>query len=112
METAPRSGDVYVATDRGLFTIDQLDRVRQLREFAPGSRSAVEVYPRNDRILYVAWDGGEILRSADRGQTWSEVSRAIPTLGFVTLKVDPNQDTLYAVSPGAGIWKRSFDGER
>lgn len=119
METGGESGRIYVATDIGLFAIEQNDSVTTLYEFTvpsvpPGSvlpvlRSAVEVHPRNEDIIYLANDRGEVLKSTNRGDSWTEISSEIPTLGFVTLKLDPNSDTIYVQGPGSGVWKKTFD---
>ena len=69
---------------------------------------AIEIYSKNEDIIYVASPKTEILKTSDRGLTWTEISKDIPTMGFIVMKVDPSQDVIYAESPGAGIWKRSF----
>ena len=108
METGAESGTIYVATELGLFAIDRSDSVKTLKTF-PASRSAIEVHPRNENIIYLAYDHGEVLKSIDRGQTWTVITSEVPTQGFVVLKVDPNSDTIYAEAPGSGIWKRTFN---
>lgn len=121
METGPESGDIYMATDKGLFVLDQNDDIAELTvpQFEalrsggidPDVR-AIEIHSAVEDIIYVASPQTEILKSSDRGSKWTEISADIPTLGFIVLEVDPNQDLIYAESPAAGIWKRSFESYR
>ena len=111
METSP-SGVIFAATDKGLFTIDKNDAVArvhipQIRDLS-GFQSAVEIFPKDERIIYFATSHSELLRSQDGGASWHEISKDIPTLGFQILKADPNEDTIYVESAGGGIWKKSF----
>lgn len=118
METGGTSGRIYVATDIGLFAIEQNNSVTPLFIFTvpsvptgsafPVLRSAVEVHPKNEDIIYLAYDKGEVLKSKDRGGIWEVISDKIPTQGFVTLKLDPNSDTIYVAGPGSGVWKKTF----
>ena len=112
METGLKSGIIYAATNKGLLTIDNKEQIKKIVIPQLGKLtdfwSAVEVHPKNEDIIYFATDKSEILRSADRGKTWKEISKDIPTFGFVILKVDPNKDIIYAESPGAGVWKMNF----
>lgn len=108
METGPDTGAIYIATDIGLFVVDSNDQVTLMRAFAAPSQSAVEVHPKNENLIYLAYDSGEVLRSTNRGASWEEISRDIPTQGFVVIKIDPLVDTIYVESPGGGIWKKSY----
>lgn len=117
METDPSTGDVYIATEKGLFVLDHADVITEidvpqfdmlLQGGIDPEVKAVEIYPGDTNIIYVASPRVGLLRSDDGGSSWAEISRDIPTRGFVVLKVDPNSDIIYAGSPGAGIWKRSF----
>mgnify|MGYP001572454800 CR=1 FL=1 len=112
METGNESGNIYAATDKGLFVIDKDDKITKLNIPQISSLSdlitAVEIHPKNENVIYFASDRTELLRSTDKGETWQEISKDIPTLGFVVLKIDPNKDIIYAEAPGAGIWKRDF----
>jgi len=117
VETGPESDYIYIATDKGVFVLDENDtitevRVPQFEELRSNDIDpeveAIEIHSYMENIMYVASPKTEILRSSDRGLTWTEISEDIPTLGFIVLKVDPNQDVIYAESPAAGIWKRSF----
>lgn len=108
METGPDTGAIYAATNMGLFSIDSNDTVTLMKSFSIPSQSAVEVHPKNEDLMYLAYDSGEVLRSTNRGTSWEEISRDIPTRGFIVIKVDPLVDTIYVESPGGGIWKKSY----
>lgn len=117
IETGPQSGNIYMATDKGLFVINQDDNISEINvppfealkaKGLDPNVLAIEIHPKNENIIYVASDKTEVLKSTDRGETWEAVSQDIPTQGFVVLKVDPNQDTIYTEGVGSGIWKRSF----
>jgi len=122
METGPESDTIYIATDKGLFVLDQDDKIIELivpqfealRQMGVDPDvKAIEIHSSTEDIdiIYVASPKTEILKSTDRGVTWTVISEDIPTLGFLVLKVDPNQDVIYAESPAAGIWKRSFESD-
>lgn len=107
LETGAASGDVYAATDDGLFRLDAEDRPTRLP--APERDiQMLELHPKDERIIFVAAERGSIHRSTDGGQTWSDVGADLPTGGMRTLQVDPAADAIWAVSPGAGVWRRRF----
>lgn len=111
METAAGSETIYMATDTGLYFIDKNDKVSSVNtsiSVKDNLRTAVEVYKKNENILYFSSDHEGVFRSEDRGKTWKNISNDIPTKGFVMLKSDPNNDTIYTEPPGGGIWKKSF----
>ena len=118
MEVGLESQDIYIATDKGLFVLDENDDIAELSVFQfetlrdegiDPDVAAIEIHPEREDIIYVASPQTEILRSDDRGLQWEAISGDIPTLGFIVLKVDPNRDVIYAEVPAAGIWKRSFE---
>jgi hypothetical protein len=108
MKTGHESGNIYCATDTGLLVIDRADRVIMRK---PGAHYwDVAINPHDENILYLVSDHGEgVLRSQDRGETWSNVSDGLPTLNTMRVAVDPQaDDTIYVGTKSAGIWKRSF----
>ena len=118
MEVGPQSQDIYIATDKGLFVLDENDDVSELSvsqfealrsDGIDPDLAAIEIHSETEDIIYVASPQTEILKSNNRGGTWEAISEDIPTLGFIVLKVDPSQDVIYAEVPAAGIWKRSFE---
>jgi hypothetical protein len=121
LETDPVSGNIYIATNTGLFMLDGTDNITQIdvpqfqalidRGVDPEA-VAVEIYPGNTNILYLASPITGVLRSEDKGVTWNDISSDIPTQGFIVLKVDPSSDVIYAEAAGAGIWKRSFSASQ
>ena len=111
MKTGHESGNIYCATDIGLVVIDRNDRLVMLKEGA--HYWDVAINPHDENIVYLVTDHGEgVLRSTDRGHTWSSVSEGLPTLNTIRLAVDPvAPDTIYVGTKSAGIWKRSFSGQ-
>lgn len=115
LETAPRTQHIYVATEKGLYRIDEKEQAMPItppqflqKSSIPEVR-AVEIYPQDEDIIYAASEKAEVARSVDGGAHWEEISKNIPTLGFVMLKVDPQHDIIYAEAPGSGVWKKNFE---
>ena len=113
IEIGPKTGNAYVATDRGLFVVDAQGAARKmdipaLSGLPRPDVHAVEVNARNEDHVYVASERGELVRTVDGGRSWEIISKDVPTLGFVVLALDPATETIYAGVAGGGIWKRSF----
>lgn len=107
------SGDIYVASDDGLFRLDGGDHPQRLSPqpeptTLSWSLQALELHPRDERLIYVASERGSIHRSTDGGLSWTDVGVDLPTGGVLTLALSPRSDEVYAASPGAGVWRRSF----
>ena len=114
LETSSRAQYIYVATEKGLYRIDEKEQVipitppQFLQKSSIPEVRAVEIYPQDENIIYVVSEKVGIARSVDGGRHWDDISKNIPTIGFVTLKVDPQRDIIYAEAPGSGVWKKNF----
>ena len=67
--------------------------------------------PTDPEILYAIGEGAVLLKSVDRGTTWTAIGAGLPTNAFLgPLRSDPtNPNVLYAGTGGAGVF-RSADG--
>gem|GEM_PF-5556221 len=110
-------GSLFMSADEGLFTLGRdgsLTEIRipafeemKQRGYDPLVR-AVAAHPGNEKIVYLASEAAGLFKSVDGGKNWNQIDNGLPTGGFVTLQVAPDSDTVYAVSPGSGVWKKTF----
>jgi photosystem II stability/assembly factor-like uncharacterized protein len=61
--------------------------------------------------VYAGTLNGEVLRSLDRGATWSPVGESLEGFGIVSLAVDPSGAALYAGTYSAGAFRLAFEEE-
>lgn len=74
----------------------------------PLSALSIAVHPSNPNILYAGMFGSGVYRSVDGGESWSPWNSGLPALSVVGLvAVDSSPATVYALTPGRGIFQIS-----
>ncbi len=70
------------------------------------------VDPLNARVVYAVrdrFDGGHVFRTADGGQTWSDISGDLPNLPVNAIVSDVTADTLY-IGTDSGVFASNDGG--
>jgi photosystem II stability/assembly factor-like uncharacterized protein len=105
-----KTNGVYKSTDNGLtFTpINNGITNQQMGRAAP-----VIVHPHNDRILYVASEGGGgVYKSTDAGNSWFEVNYGLADLSVHGIDMDKSDPDVLYVSGPHGVWRTRTAGEK
>ncbi len=107
METGSETGTIYIGTSKGVFALTATDKLE--KRLALPDTMALEVHPRNERIIYAGSPYQGLVKSTDRGMTWRNVSGDLPGKAVMVLKISPSEtDTIYVASRCSGIWKKAF----
>lgn len=109
---APQTNTVYRSNGQGLYRSDHGKEWSNLELALPAEAriTTVAVSASGDGALYVAGLGLGVLKSADAGKSWTELTEGLPSrnvTAFATHSTLP--DTLYALVAEEGIY-RSEDG--
>jgi hypothetical protein len=72
-----------------------------------GRVRGLAIHPQNPDIVYAGAGGGGIWKSANGGQSWSDMSNGLNMLTFGSLAIDPfNTDIIYA-GTGEYMWRET-----
>jgi hypothetical protein len=92
---------IYVGDDQGNIFVTTNDGATWTRRNIPGVSDHIQslvVDPTNSMIVYATRDrfgGGKVFRSANGGQTWTDISGNLPDLPTYTLAIDSTNNILY-----------------
>ncbi|MDW8244843.1 MAG: hypothetical protein RMJ88_16695, partial [Thermogemmata sp.] len=119
---------IYVASGNTLLVtknhgITWVDRTAGLPISSAVAIQSIAVDPRNRDTIYVVLQsnvggGNAVYRSTNAGQSWTNITGALPDIPFWRLVVDPRDGTLYLgtdngvwyLSGGSGSWQRLGTG--
>lgn len=69
----------------------------------------ISIDPLDPKIIYAATIAGKVLKSVDRGETWSDKSEGIVDRGLFVLEINPNNRAIMFAGGSLSI-NRSIDG--
>lgn len=101
---------LYIGTTRGLFTsADGGARWVQNRMIPQGSVAALAINPIKSSVLYAGGARMGVVKSVDRGATWTAINTGLTNQAIRTLTLDPRQPEMLFAGTNGGAF-RTMDG--
>jgi photosystem II stability/assembly factor-like uncharacterized protein len=97
---------LYAATDKGLYRSIDAGRTWKLLPKMAGAVTQVVTAPTTPTGVYAFLSGSGVMRSTDRGQTWTPARSGLGALPILDLVVDPDDPQhLYAGTATRGLFE-------
>lgn len=111
VEIAPdNSNQIFLATSRGIMRSSD----GGLNWFDLGQRSALAfslaVDPTDRDHFFIGSPAGEVFRTQDGGDSWSDAHMGLPIANILALVVDPSAGRIYASAENIGVYTSTDNG--